>query len=823
MTIKGKLYLIMAVTVIGILAIGGSSLIGMNVVKSKLNILTEKSTPYQLKTIELQRSIQEHTSGLFKLSATQSPAEFTVARGEVEKSLSSVTALAGDLASFTGANTSSGVEQLSAITKEIVTVTDSRLKAEEAGRAADQAMKGKLQQIAQRLRSLDSAMRKTQSGSMTQLSASNQGVKKITQKLRNVQNAGNALSDLKQTVLEVAAADSKSAVTIATSKFNAASRKLAGSEMVKADPAAAKPLLEGVNDVKERVSGTDGLIPMKNSLLVAPDDEKRKKFAQILAQTNQRMAQMTVVMGDIVEKAAEDFSQEDTRFDNSLQGAGSASSILGVSSALIAEGSEISRLIRDIFTVANAKELSDIKSAMNAAFGRASALQGRVGGKKNGKVEGSAAVTGVIGSLSEVRGQLLDKGGVAETIEHLLTVKKQASDLNVKLQELLHAQREEGKRGMTSAQAEQEKAVKSVNKVFRANIATVSILGLAVLIIGVLLSGLVLRSISKPISELSQMAERFGSGDFSGRLDDKRKDEFGALAVHFNSATAKLAEITHSLRRAISDLNCGAKELAKSSSDLSVGAARQSSESTQAASAMTEMAQTIDDVARNAHTAANESGNALTRATSGRDVVERTVAGMEQIATSVRDASGVIEALGDSSTKIGDIVGTINDIADQTNLLALNAAIEAARAGEAGMGFAVVADEVRRLAQQTADATKEIAATIGNIQKDTERSVSAMRQGTVRVAEGITLAHQANQSLAAIVDASNQSVTVVNQIAVAAEEQSAVAGQVSRGVEQIAAITQDTELAADKINKAAVHLNELADELEQMAAWFKTS
>jgi len=101
MTIKGKLYLIMAVTVVGILAIGGSSLIGMNVVKSKLNVLTEKSTPYQLKTIELQRAVQEHTSGLVKLSTSQTSAEFATARGEVEKSLASVTLVAKDLASFT--------------------------------------------------------------------------------------------------------------------------------------------------------------------------------------------------------------------------------------------------------------------------------------------------------------------------------------------------------------------------------------------------------------------------------------------------------------------------------------------------------------------------------------------------------------------------------------------------------------------------------------------------------------------------------------------------------------------------------------------------
>ena len=821
MTIKSKLYLIMAVTVVGIIAIGGSSLIGMNVVKSKLNILTERSTPYQLQTIELQRAIQEHTSGLVKLSASQTTAEFTAIRSDTEKSMEIVTSLAKELASFTGSNMSDGIVQLATITKEMITVTDSRLKAEDAGRAADQAMKAKLQQIAQRLRSLDSAMRKTQSGSMTQLSASNQGVKKITKKLRDVQNAGNALSDLKQTVLEVAAADSKSAITIATSKFNAASRKLAGSEMVKADPAAAKPLLEGVADVKERVSGADGLIPLKNSLLATPDDDKRKKFSQYLAQTNQRMAQMTVVMSEIVEKAGDDFSQEDTRFDASLQGAGSASSILGVSSELIAEGSEISRLIRDIFTVTNPKELADVKSSMNAAFGRTTALQGKVGSKKNGRSEGTVAITGVIGSLNEVRGQLLAKGGVADTIEHVLTVKKQAADLNIKLMELLHAQREEGKKGMTSAQAEQEKAVKSVNKVFRANIATVSILGLAVLIIGVLLSGLVLRSISKPISELSQMAERFGGGDFTGRLDDRRKDEFGALAKHFNRATETLNDITGSLTGAIKELVSNAQVLSDTAVVLKSGAHDQTDQMTQAVSAIGEMSGAIIDVARNALDASTASLDAQNTAANGNQVVAQTVQSMKSIASSVKSTAEVVEEMGRHSDKIGEIVGIIQDIADQTNLLALNAAIEAARAGDHGHGFAVVADEVRKLASRTTEETQNIAQVIREIQLNTTRSVTAMKEGTTKVEEGQQRAEESIASLQAIMQASSNAVMLVNQIAVSAEEQAAVTTEVSTSMEMINVITKQSETSVNNIAIASGQLSHLAGELEQMAAWFK--
>lgn len=821
MTIKSKLYLIMAVTVVGILAIGGSSLVGMNVVKSKLNILTERSTPYQLQTIELQRAIQEHTSGLVKLSSTQSMAEFSSTRGDVEKSMEIVTSLAKELASFTGSNTSAGIEQLATITREMIAVTDSRLKAEDAGRAADQVMKGKLVHIAQKLRSLDSSMRKTQSGSMTQLSASNLGVKKITKKLSDVQSAGNALGELKQTVLEVAAADSKTAITIATSRFNAASRKLAGSEMVKADPTAAKPLLDGLTDVKERVSGSEGLISQKNSLLATPDDEKRKKFAQSLAQTNQRMAQMTVVMSEIVEKAGDDFSKEDTRFDASLQGAGSASSILGVSSELIAEGSEISRLIRDIFTVTNPKELADVKGAMNAAFARTTALQGKVGGKKNGASGGAAAVTGVIGSLNEVRGQLLAKGGVADTIEHVLTVKKQAADLNVKLVELLHTQREEGKKGMTSAQAEQEKAVKSVNKVFRANIATVSILGLAVLIIGVLLSGLVLRSISKPISELAQMAERFGGGDFTGRLDEQRKDEFGALAKHFNHATEKLNEITGRLTGAIRELVSHAHVLSDTAVTLKTGSHDQTEQMTQAVFAIGEMSHAIIDVARNALEASNAAQDAQNTATNGNLVVAQTVQSMKSIAGSVKSTAEVVEEMGRHSDKIGEIIGTIQDIADQTNLLALNAAIEAARAGDHGHGFAVVADEVRKLASRTTEETEHIAQVIREMQLNTTRSVAAMQAGTVKVEEGQQRAEDSISSLQAIMQASSNAVALVNQIAVSAEEQAAVTTEVSTSMEMINVINKQSETSVHNIATASDQLSRLAEELEQMAAWFK--
>jgi methyl-accepting chemotaxis protein len=428
---------------------------------------------------------------------------------------------------------------------------------------------------------------------------------------------------------------------------------------------------------------------------------------------------------------------------------------------------------------------------------------------------------GVAGSLNEVKGLLLAKDGVAEKLAHVLKIKAQAQGLNAKLKELVAKQREEGKRGVSSAQAEQEKAVKSVNTVFRTNITTVSLIGLIVLFLGITVSTLLARSITTPIKALAEMAAKFDDGDFSSQLDDRRRDEFGELAGHFNKATARLHEITSGLRQAIGNLATNSKELTATADELSHGAQQQASQVAQAATAMTEMNQTIHEVAHNAGSAATAATNSLTMAASGKETVAKTVHGMEEIARAVRDTAATISQLGESSDKIGAIVNVINEIADQTNLLALNAAIEAARAGEAGMGFAVVADEVRRLAERTTEATGEIAGMVKEIQGQTRQSVASMDSGTRRVAEGVSLAGEASQALESIVLASGQGADMVTRIATAAEQQSATAAEVSTSMEFIETITNSAELSTAEINRAAQELARLADELNGMAAWFK--
>ncbi len=825
MTIKSKLYLNMLITVAGIIVIAGFSLAGMRFVQSKLTVLTEKSTPYQLKTIELQRAVQEHTSNLLKLAAATSAQELTTARGELDKTLADVKGLSTELASFKGTTVDGAekqhLEELAAITTDLVRTVDEKLKARDEAKSADTQMKGKLQQVGQKLKELDSAMKKLQKGSMGQLSSSNESVKQISQRVKNVQATMNAINDVKTSLLEIAAAENKGGVTVGRSHFTVASRWVTTGALAKAekDTSAVKSLIDGINEISKQVTGPGGLVETRNALIASPTDDLKSKFKETHAAAMQKLSQMTVIMGDLVEKAAETNSSENRRFEESLKGSESASSIMAMNSDLIAIGGEIRSLTRELFDATNAQELTTVRGELERKFGQADGLRNRMlTGRKGHELR---QLREVFGALQEIRTLLLAKDGVVAKLQHSMVVTQQAQALNEKLKNVVAAQREEGKKGMTSAQAEQSKAVKSVNRVFRTNIATVSIIGLVVLVLGIAVSTLLARSITTPIKALTEMAEKFGNGDFSSRLDDRRRDEFGQLAGHFNQATSRLREITGGLRNAIANLAANSRDLTHTAEELNRGAQQQASQVAQAATAMTEMNQTIHEVATNANSAAMATSNSLNIASGGKETVTKTVHGMEEIAQAVRQTAQSIGQLGTSSERIGAIVNTINEIADQTNLLALNAAIEAARAGEAGMGFAVVADEVRRLAERTTEATKEIGGMVREIQAQTQQSVKSMEGGTHRVEEGVSLAGEASRALESIVEASGQGADMVTRIATAAEQQSATAAEVSTSMEQIEQITRSTETATGEINRAAQELARLADELNGMAAWFR--
>jgi methyl-accepting chemotaxis protein len=194
---------------------------------------------------------------------------------------------------------------------------------------------------------------------------------------------------------------------------------------------------------------------------------------------------------------------------------------------------------------------------------------------------------------------------------------------------------------------------------------------------------------------------------------------------------------------------------------------------------------------------------------------------MNSIAERVRSSAKAVESLGNRSDQIGEIVGTIEDIADQTNLLALNAAIEAARAGEQGRGFAVVADEVRALAERTTRATREIGEMIKSVQQETKCAVIAMEEGVNEVARGSEKASDSGRALEQILQQINDVNAQIQQVATAAEEQTATTSEISNNMQQITEVVARTSRGTKDSATAAAQLSVLAEDLRRIVSQFK--
>jgi methyl-accepting chemotaxis protein len=348
------------------------------------------------------------------------------------------------------------------------------------------------------------------------------------------------------------------------------------------------------------------------------------------------------------------------------------------------------------------------------------------------------------------------------------------------------------------------------------------ILALAFSVIAAALIGFfTTRSITVPLGQAVKVNREIADGDLSVSVTVDRRDEIGQL-----NESAKL--MVDNLRRIITHLSDTSAQVASASiqlhatsDQLAAASEEVAAQSGTVATAGEEMSATSGDIAQNCNQAAEASKLASSVAMEGAGVVKKTVEVMERIAQKVQSSARTVESLGVRSDQIGEIVGTIEDIADQTNLLALNAAIEAARAGEQGRGFAVVADEVRALAERTTKATKEISDMIKNIQSETRGAVVIMDEGVREVEAGTEEAGRSGAALQEILDQINAVTMQVSQIATAAEEQTATTSEISNNIMQMSEVVQQTARGAQDSSEAASGLAKLAEVLKGIVGQFK--
>lgn len=319
---------------------------------------------------------------------------------------------------------------------------------------------------------------------------------------------------------------------------------------------------------------------------------------------------------------------------------------------------------------------------------------------------------------------------------------------------------------------------------------------------------------------IQQVVDRMDNADLNTTFKSDQQDEIGALQRAFDRFVQQINGTLIQVAKATREVSSASTQIGTATEQMAAGAHQQSTQAGEVAMEVEQMTKTLTEVSSNIRKVVNGAKEARSNAEEGGKVMEETVKGMHRIADVVNISSEQMRILGVSSDKIGEIIEVIDDIADQTNLLALNAAIEAARAGDQGRGFAVVADEVRKLAERTTKATKEIAAMIKKIQVDTEHAVSSMQKGTSEVGNGILLAEEAGEKLRNIVIHVQSVAEMVDQVAVASDEQANSSRAISKNAETISNVTQETTNGARQLALTSDDLNKLTEKLNQLLSDF---
>jgi twitching motility protein PilJ len=299
------------------------------------------------------------------------------------------------------------------------------------------------------------------------------------------------------------------------------------------------------------------------------------------------------------------------------------------------------------------------------------------------------------------------------------------------------------------------------------------------------------------------------------------EDVTGAIADSINFTIEELRTLVKGINSATDQVTKATQETQAISNRLYEASQRQNREIQQASASVLTMAESINEVAHNAAQSAKVAQAQLAAAEKGGGAVQNQIAGMNDIRAQIQETSKRIKRLGESSLEIGEIVELISDITEQTNVLALNAAIQAASAGEAGRGFTVVAEEVQRLAERSGEATKQIEAIVKTIQADTQDAVAAMEKSTVGVVEGAKLSDAAGQALAEIQRVSRELFELIGRISAQTQRQSASVTDVTRGMQGILRISEETTEGTKQTNVSIGQLTKLAAELRSSVAGFK--
>jgi methyl-accepting chemotaxis protein len=793
--------------------VAATSIVGMVKVRGTLRELTQKSTPFQIKTMEAQRCLHAALAELASLQGADTDAEFQAAKGRTATAVASVLKAQSDLAALNGEKTD---DRLKTLADEVTALTGQRLAAETAALQSSQRIVQELSGVRQQLATLDKRIRSLQSFNSRAYSRSVDVTGKVSSGLRNIELLRLSLKDLQLSYSDLRGATTKKSIMLAQAKFNTTLNKARNSEQVKKNPGLADELKVVQAKVAELVKALNGLAASEGK----GDTETRDRLA---AETSEKLGQTLIVVEQGITASNDSYQNETARQDRLYTNSGDSTNVLVANASFLSQGMMLDGLSSRLFTANSLKEVADLKQqvqGVRSAIGVSrKALDGALR-KLNAKEE-LQMLNRAAGSFITIEELITSDRGVISKITKRIELKEHAAKSALELRKYAEEQADIGRKNMASAQTTQEQSVSSLNRVVSSSTLLVGAIWLIAALAGSCFGIWIYRSVTSPLKKLISAADSIASGDLRVDLSGASKDEMGDVQSSMSTMSGGLHGMIGELREAVKRLADNSGNLNNAASGVEDGARSQAQTVAQTKEAMVQMDLVSTEMASDASSVADAANEMKKMADSGASTIKETASELDAFIVGVEASGANIESLGTKSEQIGEILNLIKGVADQTNLLALNAAIEAARAGDMGRGFAVVADEVRTLANRTTSATNDIEVMIKDMQAGVKASIVGMQEekrGVVRLKDKTS---EALQAIGAIGSSVTTVAEMIQRMATASEEQSATAETVSRDMERMADTACNLVGAVTEIKDAIGATNSVISDLDQMVERFK--
>ncbi len=334
-------------------------------------------------------------------------------------------------------------------------------------------------------------------------------------------------------------------------------------------------------------------------------------------------------------------------------------------------------------------------------------------------------------------------------------------------------------------------------------------------------------ALESTVTHYMTFVESVAEGNLTARLElnhnqrGRKKDELHRLGLNLNAMVEGLSDTARQIRQVSSGVAAAAAEILEATTQQNASSTEQDAAVTQTMATAEQVRTTVQQTADRAQTVANVSQQSLTVSRAGQTAVVDSVNGMQILRVRVESIAENILMLSERTQQIGEIIGTVNDIADQSKMLALNASIEAARAGEEGKGFAVVAMEVRQLAEQSRGATARVRDILNEIQQATNAAVMVTEEGTKGADSGVALVERAGEAIRNLAATIEEAARSAAQIAASTQQQTNGMEQLTMAMASIQHATAQTVSSTRQAEQSARRLDEMARQMEQTVARYR--